>query len=129
MAGLKKMCGGGLQPPPCVAPGREQLPTRSVRSFLTAVESFLFYYIFTKTPTKDLERSFSVWAHELRSIGELQDEGVQRAQLDTFVADRFQKSMSTKEKELQDALDGKGTRFPIGGRPNIDAGGELSFVY
>ena len=27
--------------------------------------SFLFY-IFTKTPTKDLERSFSQWADELR---------------------------------------------------------------
>ena len=36
--------------------------------FVVQLESFLFYYIFTKTPTKELERSFSQWADELRDI-------------------------------------------------------------
>ena len=30
--------------------------------FVAQLASFLFYCIFTKTPTKDLERSFSQWA-------------------------------------------------------------------
>ena len=38
--------------------------------FVMQLESFLFYYIFTKTPTRDLERSFSQWANELRAIAD-----------------------------------------------------------
>lgn len=38
--------------------------------FVMQLENFLFYYIFTKTPTRDLERSFSQWANELRAIAD-----------------------------------------------------------
>jgi hypothetical protein len=63
-----------------------------------------FYYIFTKTPTKDLERNFSVWADELRVINKIGDSKKQKERLNAFVADRFQKNMAGKERELQDAL-------------------------
>ncbi|HNR12692.1 MAG TPA: DUF262 domain-containing protein [Thermodesulfobacteriota bacterium] len=38
--------------------------------FVMQLENFLFYYIFTKTPTRDMERSFSQWANELRAIAD-----------------------------------------------------------
>ena len=72
--------------------------------FVAQLESFLFYYIFTKTPTKDLERSFSQWADELRAIAETTDPVKQKVQLNTFVADRFEKNMAGKSQELADAL-------------------------
>jgi hypothetical protein len=68
------------------------------------LESFLFYYIFTKTPTKELERNFSVWADELRAIGETADTAVQRDNLNSFIAERFQKNMAAKKDDLTDAL-------------------------
>ena len=43
--------------------------------FVTQLESFLFYYIFTKTPTKDLEKNFSLWADELREIAKVTETG------------------------------------------------------
>ena len=72
--------------------------------FVRQLESFLFYYIFTKTPTKDLERNFSVWADELREIGEIADPKRQKSRLNEFVTERFQKSMDGKEAELSDTL-------------------------
>ena len=71
---------------------------------MAQLESFLFYYIFTKTPTKDLERSFSQWADELRAIAEASDPVKQKVQLNAFVADRFEKNMAGKSQELADAL-------------------------
>lgn len=72
--------------------------------FVAQLESFLFYYIFTKTPTKDLERSFSLWADELRSIAETIDPIQQKELLNAFIADRFEKNMASKSQELGDAL-------------------------
>jgi hypothetical protein len=72
--------------------------------FVAQLESFLFYYIFTKTPTKDLERSFSQWADELRVIAETSDPVKQKVQLNAFIAERFEKNMAGKSQELADAL-------------------------
>ncbi|WON72920.1 hypothetical protein [Nitrosospira sp. Is2] len=63
------------------------LPKPLFDHFVTQLESFLFYYIFTKTPTKDLERNFSLWADELRTIAAITDPVKQRAALNAFVAD------------------------------------------
>jgi Protein of unknown function (DUF1524) len=68
------------------------------------LESFLFYYIFTKTPTKDLERSFSLWADELREISGISDLKEQKKRLNEFVADKLQKNMTSKDAELTDAM-------------------------
>ena len=72
--------------------------------FVRQLESFLFFYIFTKTPTKDLERNFSVWADELREIGEIADAKAQKERLNAFVAERLQNNMDGKDAELGDAL-------------------------
>jgi hypothetical protein len=80
------------------------LPKPLFDHFVAQLESFLFYYIFTKTPTKDLERNFSLWADELREIAGEKDPLLQKIKLDTFVAERFEKSMTAKSQELADAL-------------------------
>ncbi len=72
--------------------------------FVRQLESFLFYFIFTKTPTKELERSFSTWADELREIGASTDATEQVQKLSAFITDHFQTSMAAKSAELTDAL-------------------------
>ena len=72
--------------------------------FVTQLESFLFYYIFTKTPTKDLEKNFSTWADELRTIAAVSGMDAQAVKIDAFVAEHFQSNMARKADELSDTL-------------------------
>ena len=72
--------------------------------FVRQLESFLFYYIFTKTPTKDLERNFSIWADELREVGQIADPKAQKTKLNEFVAERLHRNMVGKDAELGDTL-------------------------
>jgi len=104
MQSLKLLCGGGFSLHHVLLLAASDFPKPLFDHFLRQLESFLFYYIFTKTPTKDLERNFSVWADELRVISKIGDSKKQRERLNSFVADRFQKNMAGKERELQDAL-------------------------
>ncbi len=80
------------------------LPKSLFDHFVSQLESFLFYYIFTKTPTKELERSFSVWADEIREITLIQDRSTQKNELNKFITDRFKQSMLKKTTELSDAM-------------------------
>jgi hypothetical protein len=104
MDSLKRLAGGAfsLHFVPLLAAAN--FPKPLFDHFVVQLESFLFYYIFTKTPTKDLERSFSQWADELRAIAETTDPKKQKVQLNAFVADRFEKNMAGKSQELADAL-------------------------
>ena len=104
MDSLKRLAGGAfsLHYVPLLAAAN--FPKQLFDHFVAQLESFLFYYIFTKTPTKDLERSFSQWADELRVIAETTDPVKQKVQLNVFVADRFEKNMGGKSQELADAL-------------------------
>jgi len=101
---LKRLAGGAFSLHYVLLLAAANLPKPLFDHFVTQLESFLFYYIFTKTPTKDLERSFSFWADELRSISETVDPVQQKVQLNAFVADRFNKNMANKSHELNDAL-------------------------
>ena len=65
------------------------------------LESFLFYYIFTKTPTKDLERNFSLWADELRALTQITDTQEQMAKLNAFLKDRFADNMVQRTGDCQ----------------------------
>lgn len=104
MDSLKRLCGGAFSLHYVLLLAAATFPKSLFDHFVSQLESFLFYYIFTKTPTKDLERNFSVWADELRVIGETPDPEGQRAELNAFIADRFNKSMESKQQELGDAL-------------------------
>lgn len=104
MANLKKMCGGAFSLHYVLLLAIANLPKPLFDHFVVQLESFLFYYIYTKTPTKELERSFSHWADELRDIAALEDEAAQRVQLNDFIEKRFRASMDEKRNELYDAL-------------------------
>nr|WP_295941015.1 DUF262 domain-containing HNH endonuclease family protein [uncultured Acidovorax sp.] len=104
MDSLKRLAGGAFSLHYVLLLAAANLPKPLFDHFVAQLESFLFYYIFTKTPTKDLERSFSQWADELRAIAETTDPVKQKVQLNTFVADRFEKNMAGKSQELADAL-------------------------
>ena len=104
MDSLKRLTGGAFSLHYVLLLAAANFPKPLFDHFVTQLESFLFYYIFTKTPTKDLERSFSQWADELRAIAETTDSVKQKVQLNAFVADRFEKNMAGKSQELADAL-------------------------
>lgn len=104
MDNLKKMCGGAFSQHYVLLLAVANLPKSLFDQFIEQLESFLFYYIFTKTHTRDLERSFSAWADELRAISAEIDPDAQQQQLNEFIANRFQRSMSSKADELIDAL-------------------------
>ena len=104
MDSLKRLAGGAFSLHYVLLLAVANFPKPLFDHFVAQLESFLFYYIFTKTPTKVLERSFSQWADELRAIAETTDPVKQKVQLNTFVADRFEKNMAGKSQELADAL-------------------------
>lgn len=104
MDSLKRLTGGAFSLHYVLLLAAANFPKQLFDHFVAQLESFLFYYIFTKTPTKDLERSFSQWADELRAIAETADPVKQKIQLNAFIADRFEKNMAGKSQELADAL-------------------------
>jgi hypothetical protein len=104
MDSLRLLCGGAFSLHHVLLLAASNFPKPLFDHFVIQLESFLFYYIFAKSPTKDLERNFSVWADELRAIGTTTNPTVQRDKFNTFVLARFQKNMMVKESELADAL-------------------------
>jgi len=104
MDNLKALCGGGFSLHFVLLLAASNLPKALFDHFIAQLESFLFYYIFTKTSTKDLERNFSVWADELRAMSGESDSNKQKQKLNDFIAERFQASMNSKEAELADDL-------------------------
>lgn len=104
MDSLKRLAGGAFSLHYVLLLAAANFPKPLFDHFVAQLESFLFYYIFTKTPTKDLERSFSQWADELRTIAEANDPAKQKVQLNAFIADRFEMNMASKSQELADAL-------------------------
>jgi hypothetical protein len=104
MADLKRLTGAGFSLHHVLLLSAAGLPKPLFEHFVRQLESFLFFYIFTKTPTKELERNFSQWADELRVIAAKPDLAQQQLALDAFINDRFAASMASKDKELTDAL-------------------------
>ena len=104
MDGLKELTGGAFSLHFVLLLAMAPLPKPLFDHFVMQLESFLFYYIFTKTPSRDLEKSFSTWADELREVAATEDPVVQKSKLNLFVNEHFQKNMDAKAQELTDAL-------------------------
>ncbi|MFH1584493.1 MAG: DUF262 domain-containing HNH endonuclease family protein [Actinomycetota bacterium] len=64
--------------------------------FCKQIESLLFYYIITRTPTKEFERKFSKWADEIREIA-LKDDISQKDEIFKFVENQIKPELDTKE--------------------------------
>lgn len=104
MNNLRKLCGGAFSLHFILLLAASNFPKQLFDHFIVQLESFLFYYIFTKTPTKELERNFSMWADELRHISSETDSKKQVELYNQFLKDRFVKSLASKENELADYL-------------------------
>jgi uncharacterized protein with ParB-like and HNH nuclease domain len=104
MDNLRRLCGGAFSLHYVLLLSARTLPKPLFDHFIKQLESFLFYYIFTKTPTKQLERNFSIWADELRAISEMTDPLDQKLKLNEFFKERFAKNMQAKNGELADDL-------------------------
>ena len=104
MDSLRQLTGGAFSLHYVLLLAAANFPKILFEHFVAQLESFLFSYIFTKTPTKDLERNFSHWADEIREIVSLGDQDEQRVALNQFISDRFEKNIANKSEELKDAL-------------------------
>lgn len=104
MDSLKRLCGGAFSLHHVLLLAASALPKDLFDHFVAQLESFLFYYIFTKTPTKELERNFSTWADELRDIASLASREEQVDRLNRFFAEKFIANVARKQSELDDAL-------------------------
>ena len=104
MDNLRQLCGGAFSLHYVLLLSASTFPKPLFDHFVKQLESFLFYYIFTKTPTKELERNFSIWADELRGIAETTDPLQQKVKLNEFLKEHFAKNMQEKNAELSDDL-------------------------
>ena len=104
MDSLRTLCGGAFSLHYVLLLAASKLPKRLFDHFVLQLESFLFYYIYTKTATKELERNFSLWADELRDIAEEDDQDEQVQKFNKFLKDRFAFNIQSKELELSDYL-------------------------
>ena len=104
MEDLRKMAGGAFSLHYVLLLAASPLPAPLFNHFVRQLESFLFYYIFTKTTTKQLEKDFSLWADELRGICSLATEDEQKQKLNDFVNDKFDKEMKDLSAPLEDAF-------------------------
>ena len=104
MDSLKKLTGGAFSLHYVLLLAAANLPKSLFGQFVAQLESFLFYYIFTKTPVNDLERNCSSWADKVREISKIENPEEQREELNTFIAESFATNMVKKTAELNDAL-------------------------
>ncbi len=81
------------------------LPESLFNQFIRQLESFLFFYIFTRSPTNELEHHFAICVGKLKDISQIPDLKEQTKELNEFIAMHFKKKMDDKKLELDDALD------------------------
>ncbi|KAB2928906.1 MAG: DUF262 domain-containing protein [Leptonema illini] len=99
---LRRLCGGAFSLHYVLLLAASTFPKPLFDHFVRQLESFLFFYIFTKTPTKELERNFSPWADELREIAAAVDSRKQKEKLNEFLKTRFSENMKAKYDVLVD---------------------------
>ncbi|MFK5925775.1 MAG: DUF262 domain-containing protein [Desulfuromusa sp.] len=101
---LKRLCGGAFSLHYVLLLPAANLPKELFDHFVNQLETLLFYHIFTKAQSKEVEKSFSVWADELREIALIEDAHTQKVKLNNFITERFEKSVASKKTELFDDL-------------------------
>jgi len=101
---LRMLCGGAFSLHYILMLAVRSLPTDLFNHFVKKLEIFLFYYIFTKTPTRELERYFAQWVVELREITKFTDPDLQKTALDGFIDKRFVPNVQAKQAELRTFL-------------------------
>jgi hypothetical protein len=103
VARLLQLTGGAFSLHYVLLLAASPLPKPLFDYFVQQLESFLFAFIFTKAPSRELERNFSAWSDELRLISN-GPEDLQVDALNAFVASHFSAGAEGKRRELIDAL-------------------------
>lgn len=104
MDNIRRLTGGAFSQHYVLLLAAYALPKDLFDHLLKQFETFLFYYIVTRTPTKELEKNFSVWADQLRVISSIRDPEEQKQALNDFIENRLLASTNAKAPELRDAL-------------------------
>jgi uncharacterized protein with ParB-like and HNH nuclease domain len=68
--------------------------------FCKQIESLIFYYIITRTPTREFERIFSRWADEIKKFT-LNNSYLQKKELNDFILEKFKPELELKEQNYQ----------------------------
>lgn len=102
MDNLRKLCGGAFSLHFILLLAANRLPDHLFDYLVNSLETFLFYFIVTKSTTRDLERNFSLWADELRSISELPSEAEKKASLQAFIDKHLKSGAKDKLDEFED---------------------------
>src|SRR3546814_4658885 len=66
------------------------------------LESYLFYVLYTGTPSKDLEKQYAVQALEMRKIASMADGPAKLVAIDAFVQTHWQSFMNTKARRSEE---------------------------
>ena len=104
MQRLRKLTGGAFSLHYVLLLAALSLERDNFEYLVSQLENFLFSYIFTKSPTKALERDFSRWADQMRQIAAVSAPQDQREKLEAFVQGNFAAGIEEKADELEDAL-------------------------
>lgn len=104
MTDIRQLTGGAFSLHYVLLLAASPLPKPLFDHLIKQLETFLFYYIITKTSTKELEKNFSKWADILRNICEIDDEDEQKQKLNEFITEKLQKNANDKHDDFVNDL-------------------------
>ena len=104
MESLTKLTGVSVSSHYVLLLAAADLPKSIFDQFVSQLENFFFYYIFTKTSASELERNFSLWADKVRGIARIESAQERRNALNKFIDACFKKNMAKKSTELNETL-------------------------
>ena len=104
LARLHAMTGGAFRLHLPLLLAAAELPSNLFKHLVSQTESYLFFLVYTKAPTKELELAISAWCANLRMIGTITDATEQIAALDDFVEKHYAVDMQKRRPEMIDAL-------------------------
>lgn len=104
MNNIKKLAGGAFSLHYVLLLAAYNLPKELFDYLLKQLESFLFYFIITRSTTKELEKNFSIWADEMQEISMFSEYEQKKLKLNEFVINNFLSNTQKKSEQFKDAL-------------------------
>ncbi|MBQ9245191.1 DUF262 domain-containing protein [bacterium] len=101
LSDFQKLCGGGFSLHNILLLSAVKMPQELFNHLIKQIETLIFYYLITKTSTKELEKIFSKWADELREISSIADTNEQKNKFNNFIEKNFIPAIIEKEEEYQ----------------------------
>lgn len=98
---FQKLCGGGFSLHNILLLAAANLPEALFNHLVEQLETVIFYYLMTKTSTKELEKEFSKWADEIRDISNIDNKNEQVKKYNYFIEKNFIPVIETKSEEYK----------------------------